>query len=124
MKKPKINKFSHIKIVFAGLLSTKSLVRGTADLLYRADYDTPEHREDAVMAYLHSLGVPPELDFDSFSTLFEAVFPPKVKLTKGMKSPFPIDIDYDQDNCQYSALIAGAAELDVEEGKLLAGRQA
>jgi len=109
-KATKKNTFPHVKIVMAGLLSTKSLVRKTADIIYHAKYPSQQARNKAVMAYLHSLGVPNALIFDDFSNLFETVFPDVSK--EGDDSPFPINIDYDQDNCQYNALVAGSVDLD------------
>lgn len=106
----KSNTFPHVKIVLAGLLSTKSLVRNTADIIYHAKYPNQKARNKAVMAYLHSLGVPNALFFDDVSVLFDTVFPPASKSSK--HSVFPINIDYDQDNCQYNHLVAGAVDLD------------
>ena len=109
MRKEKRPDFSHAKIVLTGLLATKSLIRNTAEIVYRADYNSDDDLQKAVMGYLHSLGMPKKLIFDDVSSLFEVVFP---DAEREGDSPFPIDIKYDQDNCQYGDLIAGAVDLD------------
>jgi hypothetical protein len=65
------------------------------------------------MGYLVSIGVPKTLTFDDLANLLEVVFDDNMK-TKGT-GIFPIFLDYDQDNCEYGLLIAGAAELDNQE---------
>jgi hypothetical protein len=104
----KVNKFAHVKIVMAGLLTTRSLVRETAEFIWRnADKKT---RQQALMHYFYSLGVPTDLKFGAFANLIDTVFPPQ---PSGMGVDiFPINIDYDQDNCHYSALIQSGLDLD------------
>jgi hypothetical protein len=102
------NKFAHVKIVMAGFLTTKSLVRSTSEIIYRANYAKPTDRQKAVMNYFYSLGVPTSLKFGDFAALIDAVFPAKVS----PMSVFPINIDYDQDNCQYAALVKHGVDLD------------
>jgi hypothetical protein len=113
MKKAPTNSYSHVKIVMAGLLTTNSLVRTAAEVIYNANYGSNKEKQKAVMAYLHSLGVPNGLGYSDFASLLFTVFP-AVKDAAG-KSPFPIDIQYDQDNCEYGALIDGAVSLDEDE---------
>jgi hypothetical protein len=106
----KKSKFAHIKVTIAGFLTTDSLVRATAKVVYEAHYPNQQARRKAVMAYLHSLGVPTKLVFDDFSALFEAVFP--ADGGRGDGDVFPINLDYDQDNCKYTVLLDEAANLD------------
>uniref|UniRef100_Q01WC8 Uncharacterized protein n=1 Tax=Solibacter usitatus (strain Ellin6076) TaxID=234267 RepID=Q01WC8_SOLUE len=103
----------HVSIVLAGLLATRSLIRNTMSIVYNAKYPSQKERNKAVMGYLVSIGVPKTLTFDDLANLLEVVFDDNTK-TKGT-GVFPISLDYDQDNCEYTLLIAGAADLDNQE---------
>jgi hypothetical protein len=113
MKKPKApkTKFNHVKMVIAGLMTTGTEVRSTAEVLFQIS--DQKKRNAAMMAYLYSLGVPRALIFDNFRVLFEKAFPKT--LTKGVLPVFPINMDYDQDNCHYVDLVASANVVDQKE---------
>jgi hypothetical protein len=113
---PTSNKFAHTKIVLAGLLTTGSSVRDTAEAVYTFPYPLGHpQRNVAIMRYLRQLGVPTGDDgliFDDLRLLFATVFPGEAAPGHRGVSTFPIDMDYDQDNCDYEALVAGAVDLD------------
>ena len=100
MKGKNRSTYPHTKIVLAGLLTTKSLVRDTADILYHAKYSSQKERNKAVMGYLHSLGVSSQLVFDDLSNLFEAVFPDK---HARKDSTFPIFLSTQSRNVLFPA---------------------
>jgi len=105
----KQNTYPHVKIVVAGCLTTNSTLRQHIGHIYAANYPgtavgAQMKRNDAVMRYLRLLGVPREVTFDSLSALFATVYPGD--------NEFPIALDYDEDNCDYAAIIKAAALLD------------
>lgn len=120
------NKFAHTKIILAGLLTTGSSVRDTAEAVYTFPYPQGQpQRNVAVMRYLRQLGVPVADDqgngglvFDDLSLLFETVFPGELDLEVSGGTTFPIDMDYDQDNCDYEGLIAGGVNLDLGQNEV------
>jgi hypothetical protein len=109
--------FIHVKTILAGLLSTTSHVQQTMQAVFAFDYGSEDLKQHAVMNYLDQLGVPvvtpdcPEgLMYTDLIGLFNAAFP----RGKGDKHAggYPVSFDYDQDNCQYTALISHAVGLD------------
>jgi len=104
------NKFSHVKMVVAAFVTTNTQVGSTAEIIYRNFPNDQEARNAAVMDYLRSVGVPADLVFDDFALLFDKAFPAKTP----PRYPLPVFMDYDQDNCKYTAIVAAALTLDKE----------
>src|SRR5262245_3035903 len=107
MKPTTTDRFAHTKIILAGLLTTGSSVRDTAEAVYTFPYPEGQpQRNVAVMRYLRQLGVPVADDdgngglvFDDLALLFETVFPCESALEVSEDDTFPIKLEYDQDNC-------------------------
>jgi hypothetical protein len=99
------NTYIHVKTVLVGMLVTNSPVRAVADILYQ------QKKYDLLVSYLHTMGMPQELTLDDLSAIFDSI------LGGGTKGPAlqPLDVGYDQNNCDYVSLMDAGSSLDTQE---------